>query len=93
VSDHELLRHSRHALLEGFDDAGVEASLRQCARLQSAETISAASTAEAGLQSGLAIAFVQGRWLQFAKSGFRKRPSEAAEPLVKLLFPDPARIS
>jgi TetR/AcrR family transcriptional regulator len=71
----------------------VEASLRQCARLQSAETISAASTAEAGLQSGLAIAFVQGRWLQFAKSGFRKRPSEAAEPLVKLLFPDPARIS
>lgn len=25
MSDHELLRHSRHALLEGFDDAGVEA--------------------------------------------------------------------
>jgi hypothetical protein len=32
------------------------------------------------------MAYVQGRWLQFAKSGFKKRPSESADSTVKLLF-------
>jgi hypothetical protein len=38
------------------------------------------------VQSGLAMAFVQGRWLQFAKSGFKKRPSESADAAVNVLF-------
>jgi TetR/AcrR family transcriptional regulator len=64
----------------------VEASLRQCVRLQLAESQSDA-TVDPAVQSGLAMAFVQGRWLQFAKSGFRKRPTEGMDPVVRLLFP------
>ena len=62
----------------------VEASLRQCARLHSAEANVSAS--DPTLQSSLAMAYVQGRWLHFAKSGFKKRPSESADSTVKLLF-------
>jgi len=62
----------------------VEASLRQCARLHSAEAN--VSVSDPTLQSSLAMAYVQGRWLQFAKSGFKKRPSESADSTVKLLF-------
>ena len=40
-----------------------------------------------GAQSSLAMAYVQGRWLQFAKSGFRKHPAEGAETVVQALFP------
>jgi TetR/AcrR family transcriptional regulator len=64
----------------------VEASLRQCARLQAAEGQPSAAL-DPGLQAGLAMAFVQGRWLQFAKSGFRKRPTDNADHAVLLLFP------
>ena len=63
----------------------IEASLRQCMRLQSAEN-GAAGGGDSSLQSGLAMTFVQGRWLQFAKSGFKKRPSDGAEAAVKLIF-------
>ena len=65
----------------------VEASLRQCARLQRAETESSPGVLEPIMQSSLAMAYVQGRWLQFAKSGFRKRPSESADTAVQVLFP------
>lgn len=65
----------------------VEASLRQCARLQTAEAGQSSAVLDPGVQASLAMAFVQGRWLQFAKSGFRKRPSETAETAVKVLFP------
>lgn len=64
----------------------VEASLRQCARLQAAEGAASAGI-DPGLQAGLAMAFVQGRWLQFAKSGFRKRPTDNADQAAVLLFP------
>jgi TetR/AcrR family transcriptional regulator len=64
----------------------VEASLRQCARLQAAEG-AASGGIDPGLQAGLAMAFVQGRWLQFAKSGFRKRPTDNADQAAVLLFP------
>ena len=62
----------------------VEASLRQCARLHVAESANAAL--DPLVQSGLAMAFVQSRWLQFAKSGFKKRPSESADAAVNVLF-------
>lgn len=74
----------------------VEASIRQCARLGGVESTPAgahqagpASGAglEPGAQSSLAMAYVQGRWLQFAKSGFRKHPAEGAETVVQALFP------
>jgi TetR/AcrR family transcriptional regulator len=65
----------------------VEASIRQCLRLQRAESEAAQLAPDLALQSTMAMAFVQGRWLQFAKTGFRKRPSDSAEAAVKFIFP------
>jgi TetR/AcrR family transcriptional regulator len=65
----------------------VEASIRQCLRLQRAESEAAQLAPDLALQSAMAMAFVQGRWLQFAKTGFRKRPSDSAEAAVKFIFP------
>jgi TetR/AcrR family transcriptional regulator len=64
----------------------VEASIRQCLRLQRAESEAAQLAPDLALQSAMAMAFVQGRWLQFAKTGFRKRPSDSAEAAVKFMF-------
>lgn len=63
----------------------VEASLRQCVRLSGVE--SAGASGGAGPQSGLAMAYVTGRWLQFAKSGFRRHPAEGADAVLPILFP------
>jgi len=65
----------------------VEASIRQCLRLQRAESEAAQLAPDLALQSTMAMAFVQGRWLQFAKTGFRKRPSDSADAAVKFIFP------
>ena len=65
----------------------VEASIRQCLRLQRAESEAAQLAPYLALQSAMAMAFVQGRWLQFAKTGFRKRPSDSADAAVKFIFP------
>jgi TetR/AcrR family transcriptional regulator len=65
----------------------VEASIRQCLRLQRAESQAVELAPDLALQSAMAMAFVQGRWLQFAKTGFRKRPSDSAEAAVKFIFP------
>ncbi len=65
----------------------VEASIRQCLRLQRAESEAAQLAPDLALQSAMAMAFVQGRWLQFAKTGFRKRPSDSADAAVKFIFP------
>jgi len=63
----------------------IELSLKQCARLDGVEgqKSTALSPAE---QSSLAMAYVAGRWLQFAKTGFRKRPSEHSDAAVNRLF-------
>ncbi|MFM7966791.1 MAG: nucleoid occlusion factor SlmA [Betaproteobacteria bacterium] len=65
----------------------VEASIRQCLRLQRAESEAAQLAPDLALQSAMAMAFVQGRWLQFAKTGFRKRPSDSADAAVRFIFP------
>lgn len=66
----------------------VEASLRQCARLTGLESGEAGRAIQPSAPAaGLAMAYVQGRWLQFAKSGFKKPPSEDAETVMPILFP------
>lgn len=71
----------------------IEASLRQCARLSVAEQLGGAAVdaapgaAAVATRSSMAVAFVQGRWLQFAKSGFKKRPTEGLDPITQVLFP------
>jgi len=63
----------------------VEASLKQCARLEGVEG-KANGLMQPAEQASFALAYVQGRWLQFAKSGFRKRPGDHAEAAIRALF-------
>lgn len=53
----------------------IETSLRQSFRLAVAQNSLAAET-DASARAAVVIAFVQGRWLRFAKSGFRRLPAE-----------------
>jgi TetR/AcrR family transcriptional regulator len=64
----------------------IELSLKQCARLDGVAGDKAKAALSAAEQSNLAMAFVQGRWLQFAKTGFRKHPAQQTEAAVKFLF-------
>jgi TetR/AcrR family transcriptional regulator len=53
----------------------IESSLRQSFRLAVAQNTLGAAT-DASARAAVVIAFVQGRWLRFAKSGFRRQPAE-----------------
>ena len=53
----------------------IETSLRQSFRLAVVQNTLAAET-DASARAAVVIAFVQGRWLRFAKSGFRRLPAE-----------------
>ena len=53
----------------------IETSLRQSFRLAVAQNTLAAET-DASARAAVVIAFVLGRWLRFAKSGFRRLPAE-----------------
>ncbi len=63
----------------------VEASVRQCLRLHGAED-GAGADQDAAARAHVVISYVQGAWLQFAKSGFKKPPSNSVEGAVKILF-------
>lgn len=63
----------------------VEASLRQCLRLHGAEDGKSMEN-DAPARAHVVMAYVQGAWLQFAKSGFRKQPSSLADGAVKILL-------
>jgi len=62
----------------------LEASLRQSLKVAAAQGAPVAET-EIPARANLLLAWVAGRWLQFAKSGFRKKPSEHAELQIRLL--------
>ena len=53
----------------------LEASLRQSFRLAVAQGVLGSDT-DAAARASIVIAFVQGRWLRFAKSGFKRPPAE-----------------
>jgi TetR/AcrR family transcriptional regulator len=53
----------------------LEATLKQALRFAISEKQIAENT-DAAAQANLMIAFVIGRWHQFAKSGFRRDPTE-----------------
>ncbi len=52
----------------------IEATLKQCLRQGSAETLT--PTADAQVQASVLTAFVVGRLQRFARSGFRRMPTE-----------------
>jgi TetR/AcrR family transcriptional regulator len=67
----------------------IEATLKQCLRLAAtqgpAADAPAAEAADPAPHANLILAYVVGRWHQFAKSGFRRKPTELAERQWPLL--------
>ena len=63
----------------------IEASVRQAFRTAVAQGSLPAET-DSAARAGIVLAYVQGRWLRFAKSGFRRSPSEMFEQQIALLI-------
>ena len=80
VNEHERLQARVNQLADR-----IEASLRQCFRLAVAQQRLPADT-DAAARAAILVACVQGRWLRFAKSGFRLVPTELAERQIPLLL-------
>jgi len=71
----------------------IEATLKQCLRLAATQATEAAGEgakppepADPGPQANLILCYVVGRWHQFAKSGFKKKPTEGADKQLPLLL-------
>ena len=80
VSEHERLQERMNQLHER-----IESSLRQSFRIAAAEP-DAAAGADASARAAVAMAYVVGRWHRFAKSGFRKTPTDNLETQLPLLL-------
>ncbi|MEY3572493.1 MAG: nucleoid occlusion factor SlmA [Burkholderiaceae bacterium] len=65
----------------------VEASLRQSLKLARLESASSSDADPAAL-AAVCMAYVQGRWLRYAKSGFREHPTADLEFALHHLLPD-----
>lgn len=63
----------------------IEASLRQSLKVAAAQGHLGVE-ADVGARANLLLAYVAGRWLMFAKSGFRRRPGELSEVQLRLLL-------
>lgn len=93
VNEHDRLQARVNQLLDR-----VEASLRQSLRIAASQG-ALDGGADAGALANLGLAWVQGRWQQFVKSGFRRSPVEQWEAqwalltrgLAPELRPDPGR--
>jgi len=80
VTEHDRLQQRINQLHDR-----IEASMRQCFRLAVAQQRLPADT-DAAARAGIVLAFVQGRWLAYAKSGFRRRPTDLVEQQIPLLI-------
>ena len=93
VNENERLQARINQLMDR-----IEATLKQCLRLaatQQAEAAKASGTDGAkppeqandpGPQANLILCYIIGRWHQFAKSGFKKKPTEGADRQLPLLL-------
>jgi len=63
----------------------IEASLRQSFRMAVAQGALPAVT-DGSARAAVVMAFVQGRWLRFAKSGFKRSPVEALDQQIPVLI-------
>jgi TetR/AcrR family transcriptional regulator len=79
VNENDRLQDRMNQLLER-----IEASLRQSLRV-SVSLGEMPGDADTGARAALAIAYVLGRWHRFAKSGFRKQPTEGLEVQLTIL--------
>ena len=62
----------------------VEAALKQC--LRDAVPASATPTVDAQVRAATVTAFVAGRLQRYARSGFKRLPSEHLEPALQLML-------
>jgi TetR/AcrR family transcriptional regulator len=63
----------------------IEASLRQSFRMAAAQGALPAQT-DGTARAAVVMAFVLGRWLRFAKSGFKRSPVEALDQQIPVLI-------
>ncbi|MBA2547345.1 MAG: nucleoid occlusion factor SlmA [Burkholderiaceae bacterium] len=80
VNENERLQERMNQLFER-----VEASIRQGFRVAVTEN-ELPDTFDAGARAVLVVAFVLGRWHRFAKSGFRKSPTEGLDAQIPALM-------
>ena len=63
----------------------IEASLKQCVRVAMAQGRLPAQTDPAA-RAAIVLAYVSGRWLRFAKSGFKRAPTESLDQQIAPLI-------
>lgn len=81
VGEHERLLERMNQLNER-----IEASLRQSFRVADSQGERAGATGDANARAALALAYVIGRWHRFAKSGFKKLPTEGLDAQLPALL-------
>jgi len=80
VGEHERLQERINQMIDR-----IEASLRQCLKIAVTQGAFPAE-ADVALRAALVMAYVQGQWHRYAKSGFRKSPGERAEAHLRVLL-------
>jgi TetR/AcrR family transcriptional regulator len=81
VFEHERLQQRMNAL---FDK--IEAALKQSLREAAAHSTSGTPTVDVQVSAGLLTAYAAGRLQRFARSGFRKSPTEHAQQAIALIL-------
>lgn len=86
VGDALVLEHERlQQRMNQFFDR-IESTLRQCLRPAADAAGSAAPTVDAQVAAGVLTAFALGRLQRFARSGFRRLPTEQLEASLALML-------
>jgi TetR/AcrR family transcriptional regulator len=80
VNENDRLQDRMNQLLER-----IEASLRQSLRV-AVSLAEMPADVDTGARAALAVAYVLGRWHRFAKSGFRKQPTEGLDVQLTVLI-------
>ena len=86
VGDALVLEHERlQQRMNQFFDR-IESTLRQCLRTAAGAAGSATPSVDAQVTASVLTAFVQGRLQQFARSGFRRLPTEHLQASLALML-------
>jgi len=80
VNENDRLQDRMNQLLER-----IEASLRQSLRV-AVSLAEMPADVDTAARAALAVAYVLGRWHRFAKSGFRKQPTEGLDVQLTILI-------
>ncbi|MDY0108226.1 MAG: nucleoid occlusion factor SlmA [Giesbergeria sp.] len=81
VLEHERLQQRMNQFFER-----IESTLRQCLRPAAGAAGSATPSVDAQVAAGVLVAFAQGRLQRFARSGFRRLPTEHLEASLALML-------